>query len=148
MGQQLYLSAFNFLLSVIITWLFVVSFPGYVSFEQMLLSSSIAGGKWLLQIIIALLLLKNRSVDFIHAISKVCLWGSLVLLPFIVFSFFKWESGTVLFVFSLELAVAVMIVSYYTAVRKQGLPIYYFVTWLSSLLVAITLQLTVVFAVI
>lgn len=148
MRQQLYLSAFNFLLSVIVTWLFVISFPGYASLEQMLLSSSIAGGKWLLQIIIALLLLKNRAVNFINAISKVCLWGSLALIPFIVSSFFKWDSGTVLFVFSLVLAVAVMIVSYYTGVRKQGLSIYYFLTWLCSLLVAITLQLTVVFGVI
>lgn len=148
MQKHLYLTAFNFSLSAFLTWLFVISFPIYVSQDQMLLSSFIAGGKWLFQIIIALVILKEKAWEFIQAISKVCLWGSMILIPFIISSYFKWDSGTLFFVLSLVLAVVVMIVSYYSAVKKRALTMWLNGSWLCSLMVAITLQLTVVFKVI
>ena len=59
--KNILLSVLYFGLSAVLTWMFVVLCPLYISQEQMLLSACIAGGKWGIQIILALLFLKENG---------------------------------------------------------------------------------------
>ena len=134
-----------FALSAVLTWLFVALCPLYISREQMLLSSSIAGGKWGIQIILALLFLKERSLLFSRKIGSVCFSGSLVLIPFIVSAYFKWNDNGTFFFVSLLVAVLLMIMLYHQSIKALKLPLKWWIFWLICLAIAITLQLTVVF---
>lgn len=144
-----YIVAFvHFLSSTIITAWFVWTSPVYISDHQMLLSTSIAGGKWALQILFAFILLSDKASVFIREISFVCHVGSLILLPYCLFSFFNIADGPGFFLGSLLASVAVMIPIYALAVRKARVSNSWWFAWLCSLMAAISLQLTVVFKVI
>lgn len=132
-------------LSTVLTGLFVVLCPLYISKEQMLLSTFIAGGKWGIQIILGLLFLKKKADPFLRKIGFVCLIGSLILVPFIISALAKWSNSGTFFFFSLVAAVVVMIFAYYRSVRQLQLPLKWWFFWLICLAIAITLQLTVVF---
>ncbi len=134
-----------FALSAVLTWMFVVLCPLYISQEQMLLSTFIAGGKWGIQIILALLFLKENALPFLRKIGFVCLIGSMILIPFIISAYFGFNNSGEFFFASLIVAVAVMIVAYYHSVKDLELPIKWWIFWLTCLAIAITLQLTVVF---
>ncbi|MEI7802270.1 MAG: hypothetical protein WCI97_06480 [Bacteroidota bacterium] len=136
---------FYFLVSTIITALFVIKSPLYSSYEQMLLSTTIAGAKWAIQIAAALIFLKEKSFLFLRKIGFVCFIGSCCLIPFIAFVNFGIVNATMFFVWSLLLAVTVMIVLYYRAVKQMWISLFWWLGWLGCLAVAIMLQLTVVF---
>ena len=139
------LFVFYFGVSAILTWLFVLLCPLYISKEQMLLSTFIAGGKWGIQILLGVLFLKEKSLPFLRKIGFVCLIGSLILVPFIISASAKWSDNGGFFFGSLVVAVLVMICVYYKSVRDLQLPLQWWFFWLISLAVAVTLQLTVVF---
>lgn len=147
MRQHAFYIAFNFIVSFALTSLFVILYPVYVSKEQMVLSTSIAGGKWMLQIVAALLILGNGKWTFISVLSRVCLTGSIILIPFILSSYFDWNASAYFFVSSLIVAVMAMTGSYYYHLRKFSFSIYWFFLWLVLLTTAILLQLTIVFKV-
>ena len=132
-------------LSGVLTWLFVKLSPLYISQGQMFLSTSIAGGKWGIQIILALLFLKEKSLPFLRKISFVCFLGSLILIPFIISAYFNLSNSGAFFFGSLIIAVVLMILMYYHSVRELKLSIKWWIFWLFCLAIAITLQLTVVF---
>ena len=134
-----------FALSAVLTWMFVVLCPLYISQEQMLLSTFIAGGKWGIQIFLALLFLKDKSFLFLRKIGFVCLLGSLILIPFIISAYFGFNNSGEFFFGTLIVAVVVMILAYYYAVKDLELPIKWWIFWLACLAIAITLQLAVVF---
>ena len=76
MQKNIFLSATYFLLSIVITWWFIAQAELlYVSQQLMLLSCSIAGAKWAIQIVAALLLLNQKKWMFIEGISFVCFVG-------------------------------------------------------------------------
>lgn len=134
-----------FAVSALLTWLFVVFCPLYVSKEQMLLSTFIAGGKWAIQIVLAVLFLKEKALPFVRKIGFVCLVGSLILVPFIISASAKWSDNGKFFFASLIAAVLVMIFVYFKAVKSLQLSLKWWFFWLSCLAIAISLQLTVVF---
>lgn len=137
-----------FSLSTLITWWFIVAGkPLYQDDNKMLLSCSIAGAKWAIQISMALLFLKRKCWAFISRISIVCLAGSVVLLPFCIPTI-QHALGLNGFLASLVLCVLLMIALYYYSVRKVGVSIKWFWGWICCLAVAISLQLTIVFHVI
>jgi hypothetical protein len=138
-------AAFYFILSTIITGWFIQESPLYNSMQQKLLSGGIAGAKWGIQIIAALLLLKQKKWLFIKNMGFTCLIGSLLLLPYSIAARFWGVNGSNLFAISLLLAVAVMIVMYALGTKKAGVNIGWWLGWLFCLSVAVTLQLTVVF---
>ena len=74
----------SFLLATIITYYFIYCGADVYHFDhqKMLLSCTIAGGKWGLQILGAIMFLKEQRWVFIRNISLTCLVGSVVLLPF------------------------------------------------------------------
>ncbi len=147
--NQHYLVAFaHFLSSTLLTAWFVWTSPVYISDYQMLLSTGIAGGKWALQILFAFFLLSDKAAVFIREIGFVCHVGSLILLPYCLFSFFNLADGPGFFLGSLLASVAVMIPVYALAVRKSGVSSFWWYGWLCCLATAITLQLTVVFKIV
>lgn len=134
-----------FALSTIITWWFVAVSPLYISKEQMLLSTAIAGGKWAIQILLALLFLYDKKWLFVKNIGMVCLIGSCILLPYALLAQSGISNSPGFFIGSLAASVLVMIASYRQAVLSTDVTIKWWYFWLLCLAVAITLQLTVVF---
>lgn len=142
--KNIILAAVYFLLSVILTWAFIAVSPLYISEQQMILSTAVAGGKWALQIILAFIFLRNNAWTFIKNIGFVCFVGSCILIPYILMNILP-EVKFDFFVPSLIVAVLVMIAMYFRAVKKSNVEPIWFYGWLLSLATAISLQLTVVF---
>jgi hypothetical protein len=142
------LAAVYFALSVAITWWFVEISPVYVSRDQMLLSTAIAGGKWLIQILLALIFLKDKKWGFIERIGFVCLKGSCFLLPYIGLNLIAPTRDPRLFIYSLVIAVLAMIYFYFKATRQSKVSVVWWFIWLVFLAIAIMLQLTIVFQIV
>jgi len=132
--------AVAFALSTILTGLFVRAYGGYASKEIMLLSGSIAGGKWTIQILAGFFLLDNRRWIYIRQLADTCLIGSLVLLPFAIFS-----DGATFFFGSLLACILVMSVHIVLRMESAGFSWRWPALWLALLCIAVGLQLTVVF---
>lgn len=144
-NKQVRFAFFYFLLSTLITWWFVQASPLYTSMQQKLWSCGIAGAKWSLQILAALILLKERRWEFIKDIGLTCFVGSVLLLPYAIFSSAFGINGTNFFLGSLLVAVAVMILMYAISVRHSRLSKLWWLGWLVCIALAIFLQLTIVF---
>lgn len=134
-----------FALSTIITWWFVAVCPLYISKEQMLLSTAIAGSKWAIQIALGYLFLYEKRWEFLKNIGQVCFIGSCILLPYAVLVQMGIINKLWLFQASLIASVCVMICSYYQAVSNSNVNLRWWYFWLVCLVIAISLQLTVVF---
>lgn len=145
-SKQIYLAIASFFLSSIITWWFVDVCPLYTGLHQKLLSTGIAGAKWALQIVTAYFFLHNKKWEFIKNIGFTCLVGSSILLPYAIAASFSNLNSTAFFVTSLIISVVAMIILYFLNVRKLVLPDKWFWGWICCLIVAIILQLTVVFS--
>lgn len=111
----------------------------------MWLSTAVAGGKWAVQIIAAFFLLKDQRWIFIKNIGFVCFIGSCLLFPYVISSVTRISNDADFFVGSLIVAVAIMILLYYRAIKKSEIKISWWYFWLACLAIAVTLQLTVVF---
>ena len=138
-------AAIYFGISLVLTTMFVLGFPLYVSQNQLILSLSIAGAKWGVQIILAIALLRKRRNSFIHGISRVCAIGSTILIPYILSSWLEINDDPFFFFGSLILAVLIMIFRYYTEVTRLNLSLSWWYFWLLCLSLAVGLQITVVF---
>jgi len=140
-------AAFFFLASTVITWWFINKGQQlYFSHHKMILSCTIAGSKWGIQILAALLLLQQKAWQFIRSIAFTCFAGSCILLPYCLLG--NVFGNTFNFITSLVIAVLVMIAMYYRAVLKNGIGVQWFWGWMCCLAIAITLQLFVVFSVV
>ncbi len=144
-SKNQFLAFIYFINSTFLTLWFVVMCPLYISNEQMILSTGIAGGKWAIQIAGAFFLLKEKRWMFIKNIGFVCFIGSCLLLPYIISSVARISNDARFFVGSLIVAVVAMILLYYRAVTKIEVKINWWFFWLMCLAIAVTLQLTVVF---
>ncbi len=143
-----FLFVFYFASATVISWLFIAVSPLYISERQMYLSMAVAGSKWGVQIVFALLFLKKKTWVFLCSIGFVCFIGSVTLLPYIALSKTALANGSAFFIGSISTAVLVMVVEYYRAMRLSSVSIRWWLFWLGCLIIAVTLQLTVVFAVI
>lgn len=140
-------AALYFILSVLLTGIFInQKFWLYSSVNAMLLSSSIAASKWMIQIVVALLFLKEKKWAFIRRISFVCFIGSAILFVYYILDFSPLPiGGFSQFILSIGLSVLVMIFLYYKAVKKTRLSLKWFWSWMLCLFIAVFLQTTVVF---
>lgn len=112
----------------------------------MILSGCIAATKWIVQIVLAIVSLREKKWLFISRIATVCLTGSIALFVYYLPAIIPVPvSGFTLFSSSIALSVVIMIWLYYKAVVKTNLSLKWFGMWLACLAIAITLQLTVVF---
>ena len=139
------IAAQAFLFSSLITWWFIRESMLYTGLSQQILSCSIAGAKWMVHIIAALILLPVRGFYFIRQIANTCLTGSVLLLPFCIAGWCFDVHNNLFFLSSLIVAVAVMIVVYAIGVKKAGLRIRWWLAWLCTLTLAILSQLYFVF---
>ena len=137
-----------FALSTLFTWWFVVVSPLYISKNQMLLSTAIAGGKWGIQVLAGYLLVREKKWLFLENIGRVCFVGSCILMPYILLSITGFANDARFFVGSLAASVVAMIYAYYRAVRGIGISLIWWAAWLVCLALAISLQLTTVFHVV
>jgi hypothetical protein len=137
-------AAFYFLFSTIITWFFIKKGATFYQNEgQMLFSCGIAGAKWGIQLVAAYFFLNEKRWVFIEKLGFVCFVGSCILLPFCLFENLRvTEMG---FLWSLFAAVLVMIVLYFRAVQQAGIGQKWFWNWFLCLILAILLQMVVVF---
>ena len=138
-------ASFYFTLSTLITYWFIESAPVYTSLAQKMTSCGIAGIKWAIQIIFALVFLQGKKWNFIRNIGFTAFLGSLLLVPFSVSSFFGINVDSVFFVCSLIVSVLVMVFSYLISVKKSNVPSLWWAGWLFCLAIAITIQLKLVF---
>ena len=138
-------AVFYFLLSTIITAWFIEVSPVYDNMLQKILSCSIAGAKWSIQIVVAYLLLQDKKWIFIRNIGFTCFLGSLILVPYSLFGTFGMFNKSNYFLLSLVLSVTTMIVSYWFSVRKAGVDRIWWAGWMICLAIAITGQLKLVF---
>ena len=136
-----------FLLSGIITWWFIKKAELlYLSEDKMFLSCAIAGAKWGIQIIAALLFLQEKKWLFIKLIALTCFIGSCILLPYCLLAQMRaTEYG---FLISLIMAVFFMILIYYKVVKQMDMSVKWFWGWMVCLAIAISLQLFVVFKIV
>lgn len=136
-----------FLLSTIITWWFIKQAELlYFSQQKMLLSCTIAGAKWGLQIIAALLFLQEKKWEFIKLIAFTCFIGSCILLPYCLLE--QMRSTEYGFLISLIMAVFFMMLIYYKVVKQTGISVKWFWGWMGCLTIAVALQVFVVFKIV
>ncbi len=142
-GRSIALAVLYFLFGTILTtWFIARKFWLYESVELMVLSGTIAGAKWAIQIIAAVIVLKEQRWSFIKNIGFVCLIGSAALL---IYYFLPTTWGFSTMIISVAFSVLIMVFLYYRAVKQSAVSIYWFWGWIVCLLIAITLQLTVIF---
>jgi hypothetical protein len=142
--KNIALSSICFLSATIITWWFIEQAELlYFSPQKMLLSCGIAGGKWGIQIVASLLFLKEEKWEFISLIALTCLLGSCLLLPYCLSD--KIRITDYGFLISLIVAVLAMTVLYYKAVRHVRISQNWFYSWICCLVIAVSLQVFVVF---
>ena len=135
------LAAFG--LSTLFTALFIRAYGGYVSDRIMLLSGCIAGGKWAIQMALGWILLGHRKWGYFSTLATTCLLGSVVLLPFAILS-----GGTRFFLGSLLACIAAMAAALVVCQSRAGFSWHWQALWFGLLVIAVALQLTVVFHVI
>lgn len=145
LNKKITLAILYFTFSTFITWWFIQTSPLYTSMQQKLLSCSIAGAKWGIQIFAAWLFLEEKKWHFIKNIAITCFTGSLILLPYAILSTGYGINNKDFFLSSLLFAVAVMILLYAMSVRNARVKIYWWLGWLACLSIAVSLQLTIVF---
>jgi hypothetical protein len=119
--KHIILAGICFFLSIVFTWWFIRVSNLYQSQSQEILSGSIAGAKWSLQILLALIFLQEKKWAFIYGISLVCLIGSVILLPYCLALVLKFADSSMFFVSSLIAAVLAMLVLYFQTVKKNGI---------------------------
>jgi hypothetical protein len=142
-GRSIALAILYFLFATILTLWFIARKSWlYDSVSLMGLSGAIAGAKWGVQLIAALILLNDQRWIFIKRIGLVALIGSAALMIYYALPI-SWGFSTL--VISVAFSVLIMIGLYYRAVRQCGLSIAWFWGWIVCLVIAIALQLTVVF---
>ena len=134
------LIAGGFFLSTAFTLAFIVRYDHYPSPAIMVLSGTIASAKWLIQIVVGYINLREKRWIYIRQLASTCLTGSTVLLPF---AFFGGSAG--FFFGSLVAAILIMAVDIFRRLTLSRFPIKWFLLWLGLLGVAVTLQVTVVF---
>lgn len=138
------LAGLYFILSAIITWWFI--YQGrllYFSPEKMILSCAIAGTKWGIQIVMAILFLHEAKWIFIKRIGLTCFVGSCLLIPYSLADFIQAIPNS--FLMSLIIAVVAMVGMYYRSVKNTQLSSLWFWGWIVCLAIAISLQVFVVF---
>ena len=83
--KDLLVAAVGFAVSLLLTWLFIERFDGYISTSQMMLSNAVADGKWGIQLVLAAALLGVQRWSYFREMGIVCAAGSCVLIPYILF---------------------------------------------------------------
>lgn len=142
--RQLWALLYFSIASLFTGW-FIQSSPYPIDKDQFILSNIVSLVKWSIQIVAALILLRGERWLFIKNIGFVYLLGSCVLLPFAILKSSGMTNDLNLFVGSQLGSVLFMIYHYNQVVSKSRLSINWWLGWLGCQIIAIILQITVVF---
>ena len=142
-NKDLSIAAIGFAASLLLTWLFIERFDGYISTTQMMLSGAIAGGKWAIQLLLAAAILGERRWSYFREMGVVSGIGSCMLIPYILVG-----GSWAFFLGFLILCVVIMAVLVVSRLAAIGMTRRWAVLWFALLGVAVSLQLTLVFDVI
>jgi hypothetical protein len=134
---------FYFIGSIITTFLFIRANPVYNTFSFQLMVFGIAATVWGIQVIGALLFLKEKKYDFLCEAGKVCFWGSAFLLLPVAINFYIRPSTNVqlqLSAFGVLASVLMMAILFFLFLKRLHLSYGWLVIWLASLCIAVPLQ--------
>ena len=136
-------STVYFILSVIITYIFIAANPVYNSLQFRLLALGIAGLVWGLQVLGALLFLGNKKIPFLNEAGKVCLSGSLILMiPVLIKLLFSNTQQTELFISAISVLASVIVMAFMFGAFLKRLQLSYgwLEFWLLCLCIAVPVQ--------
>lgn len=133
-----------FAISGLITAWFIEQKFGYLASPlTILFSNFVSVFKWAVMVIAAILLLKRNKWVFIRRLGFACFAGTCMLLTIFItrrIHIDSWQQ----FTYPVFLALFVMTVLCYTAVRRTDVSIKWFIGWLICLAIGIVLQTRVV----
>lgn len=146
-NRNIFYAVLYFLSAAMITSFFIAGkFWLYSDVPTMLSSGVVTVAVWLMQVIIALILLRTEKWEFIKRVGFVSLIGSATLYLYYLFAFLPIAiSGFSQFVVSVGCSVIIMIVMYYKAVQKMKLSFSWFWGWMICLTMAIMVQAKFIF---
>jgi hypothetical protein len=145
--KNILLAFIYFLLSTVLTGFFIIyKYWLYPSVNAMVISGLIAGAKWMLQLAAAGIWLGKEKWIFIKQLGLICLIGSCLLYTYNLMSYLPIPfSSFTQFIVAIAIAVITMTFLYYWAVKRVRLPLKWFIGWIICLVIAIVLQITIVF---
>ncbi len=139
------LALFYFAIATVFTGWFIASSPYPIGKEQFMWANLISFSRWGIQILAALLLLREERWTFIKNIGTVYIIGASLLLPFVILHHLKLSHDLNLFTGSQLLSILVMVILYHRAVQLSHLKLIWWLAWIACQIIAILLQVTVVF---
>jgi hypothetical protein len=138
-----HLALLYFLLSIIVTYVFIDANAVYNTQRFKIVALTIAAIVWGIQVVAAFLLLKNKKYAFMREAGKVCFWGSVVLMLSVAINYFSNLSSEVQLHISAAnvlLSVIVMAIMFANFLRRLQLSLGWLAVWLICLCIAVPLQ--------
>ena len=132
-----------FLLSIVITWWFIVANPVYNTFRFKLVAMSIASLVWGIQVVGAFVFLKEKKYLFLEKAGLVCFWGSAFLLISVLVNFILQPGAEMRLQVSginVLLSVVLMAVLFARFLKRLQLSYSWVILWLLCLAVAVPTQ--------
>jgi hypothetical protein len=143
MMKSKHLALLYFLLSVVITYVFIDSNVVYNSYQIKLIALTIASVVWGIQVVGAFIFLKNKKYLFLREAGKVCFWGSVSLMASVVINYlFAFPLQVQLQVSAINVLLSIILMTFlFTKFLKQlHLSYKWVVVWLLCLSIAVPLQ--------
>ena len=138
-----HLALLYFLLSIIITYVFIDANPVYSTLRFKIVALTIAAIVWGIQVAGAFLYLKSKKYAFLREAGMVCFWGSVILMGSVFINYFSsFSSGTQLKISGANvlLSVIVMAIMFANFLKKLQLSFGWLAVWLICLCIAVPLQ--------
>ena len=137
------LAILYFVLSIIITYVFIDSNPVYNTERFKIVALTIASIVWGIQVAGACIFLSNQKYAFLREASNVCFWGSVSLMPSVLINyFFSFSIDDQLKISAANVLLSVILMSILFArfLKRLQLTYYRLIIWLLCLCVAVPLQ--------
>ena len=138
-----HLALLYFLLSIIITYVFIDANPVYSTLRFKIVALTIAAIVWGIQVAGAFLYLKSKKYAFLLEAGMVCFWGSVILMGSVFINYFSsFSSETQLKISGANvlLSVIVMAIMFANFLKKLQLSFGWLAVWLICLCIAVPLQ--------
>jgi hypothetical protein len=124
---------FTVLFSSVVTWWFGISVGHYLYIINGFKMLLIAGTGWFIQIIIAVMFLKNEKIAYLTHLSINMIIGVLLLIPGIILSSLTGYQFVLIPIVSVCISSSVMLWQHIKRVKNIGISQWYTVSWFFSL---------------
>ncbi len=132
-----------YILSVVITWVFIAANPAYTTMRLQLIALGIASLVWAIQVVGAIIFLNKRRLIFIEKAASVCMWGSVcLLLSVVAVSIYPVSPAEHLKISGINVLISVLLMSilFVNFLRQLHLGYIWLLVWLFCLAIAIPAQ--------